>query len=295
MLNYPTPLPWPNADALGPPRLTTRVGRQHEPHESEQLRSFGNKKHMNTPTRLHIIKVAALVYLTAPQVFGATLTYDASLGTSPSAQGWTNVNSSLPESNYSISGGSLLQGDTSPDTNRQYYRSSGINFDFAQDTVLETARLKIISSGLSHPPDPDGLGFRRAGWGIQTFDTQGRFVTLYVGSGGFFLLGKNSESSGLIGFDSTTTFHDYALILNSSGANLTVDGTPMASLTFAQFRTGALTNAPSMDIGDISIAHSSSSQLGSFSVSVVAETPPHLNITMLGVQQVQIAWNANHT
>ena len=99
----------------------------------------------------------------------------------------------------------------------------------------------------------------------------------------------------MIGFDTTTTFHDYALTLNSSGASLTVDGTPMASLTFAQFRTDAPTNAPSMDIGDLTIAQSSSSQLSSFSITVVPETPPHLNITMLGVQQVQLAWNTNHT
>ena len=227
----------------------------------------------------------ALVIMQASgtDTIAATRTYEASAGTLPSAQGWTHFSSGLPESNYSVSAGSLLQGPTDPDTNIQGYKSSGINFDFARDTIVATSRLQIISSGLTHPPDPTGQGFRRAGWNLQVTDEQGRLVVLFVGSTGFFLLGQNSESSGLVAFDTTTAFHDYRLTVNSSGASLTVDGTPMGSLTFAQLRTDGAVDANTMHIGDRTLAQASSSRLSSFSLSV--STGQLLNIsTRLRVQ-----------
>jgi hypothetical protein len=225
---------------------------------------------MNLQTLLRTFQIAALLLAAAPCTIASTLTYDASLGTLPSAQGWTHFSSALSEANYSVSAGILFQGNTGADINRQFYESSSILFDFTQDTIVETARLQIISSGLSHPPDPSGLGSRRAGWGIQTTDIQGRYVTFFVGSSGFFLLGLNSESSGLVPFDTTTAFHEYEITVNGSGAGLSVDGMTMASLTFAQFGT-VTTNSTGMIIGDVTQSQGSSSRLDSFSINVVPE------------------------
>ena len=222
------------------------------------------------PRKRLAVVLAGVTVLLAPKLAAATLVYDASTGSLPSAQGWIHHVNGLLESNYTLADGSLVQAPTGTLENRQYYGRSDVAFDFAADEVTASARLQIISSGLDHPPDPQGMGYRRAGWSMELTDAANRYVACYVGSAGFFLLGRNSESSGVVGFDTTSAFHDYELLANARGATLFVDGKAMASLEFDQLRLDAFWRASTMFIGDVTLAEASSSRLRSFSLDTVS-------------------------
>jgi hypothetical protein len=229
--------------------------------------------------------LAATSAFASQSLVAATLSYHASTGMLPSAQGWAHFGSSLAETNYSLVNGSLLQGNTGAIENLQYYQSSGIAFDFDKDEVTVSATLQIIASGLTHPPDPSGLGYRRAGWSMDVTDTAGRFVALYVGASGLFLLGQNSESSGLVAFDTTSTFHTYTLQIKNTGAVLTVDGNPTATLLLSQFRLVGTNTANTVRFGDNTNAQASSSRLQSLELVVFA---PAMEIRF---SQVELCWD----
>lgn len=214
--------------------------------------------------------LAGLAAWFAPTLAAATYGYDAASGELPSAFGWIHRANGLVESNYSLVDGTLVQGGTATVDNRQYYGRTDTTFDFTADEVTASARLQIISSGLDHPPDPQGLGYRRAGWSLELTDAAGRLVSCYVGSAGFFLLGRNAESSGVVDFDTRSAFHDYELLVNARGATLRVDGSIKATLAFEQFRWDEADRANTFFIGDATLAEASSSRLRSFSLDTVS-------------------------
>ena len=205
----------------------------------------------------------------------ACLPYDPNLGTLPSGQEWLlHASGTLLESNYTLdtavpSEAVLVQGSTAPDGNVQAYRCTKATFNFGEDEVTLTAELKVFSSTLTHIPDPDNLGFNRAGWAIQPRDDAGWLVTLYIGESGLFILGENKHSSGLVAFNSTDGFHTYEFVINSTGASLFVDGgtTALAFLDRSEFRPLA-TNLSTADFGDLTIAEHSNTALRGFSIVV---------------------------
>jgi len=77
-------------------------------------RNRTNQETMKRLTNLSIVAAVA-VFLLSESAFAFTLAYDASLGTLPSAQGWTHVLSDpapddgLDETNYTVSGESSLK------------------------------------------------------------------------------------------------------------------------------------------------------------------------------------------
>lgn len=191
--------------------------------------------------------------------------YDPSLGTLPSAQGWTHYSDALPESNYSLVSESLVQGLTAPNENLQFYQSNSCVFDFTSIPVALTANLKIISS-------TSVLASPRTGWTMQVSDAAGRKVALWVAEDEVFLLGLNTELAGPYPIVTTDGFHVYRLDVNSTGAHLSIDGFPTGlSLTLSQFRTDGEPNV--MNIGDRTNRAHSSSQLKKFSLLVDDAVP----------------------
>ena len=102
---------------------------------------------------------------------------------------------------------------------------------------------------------------------MHAIDQLGRYVVLFVGDGGFFILGQNQFSSGLAQFDSTDSFHRYRLVVNSSGASVCVDGAtaPAVSLEIFKFRT--LERSDEAEFGDSTVNLSSNTAFKNFSIS----------------------------
>lgn len=234
----------------------------------------------NPITWVIAIFLVSLVIFTSSHESAAqgSLTYNPNLGTLPSAQGWVHNSNNLPQSNYSLDTSTpgdsqLVQGSTTPNGNVQVYGSTTVCFNFAEDEVTLEANLRVFSSGLVHDPEFPGPGSDRAGWAIYSIDEVGRFVLLFVGDSGFFILGQNQFSSGLVPFDSTDAFHLYRLVVDSSGASVFVDGsaTPLASLDLVKFGTTARSNEA--EFGDGTVNLSSNTALKAFSVSSTASCP----------------------
>ena len=210
-----------------------------------------------------------------------THSYTASSGFLPSAQGWDYGASSvwcsglppLAETNFTVSSGMLIQALTGDPCQYQWYSSTNLVYRFDTDQVRAFVNLQIITSSMQHPDDPPNMPNRRAGWSVLVRDQRGYHVQFFLGSSGFFLLGRNEESTGVIPFNSTDGFHSYRLDVDSSGARLLVDGTPRASLRMDQFRNDGVQPAAFI-IGDQTINNNSSSELTVASITVERQATP---------------------
>lgn len=201
-----------------------------------------------------------------------SLEYDAAGNTLPSAQGWLHRSSGLPETNYSLAEGALVQADTAPADQTQFYQSTGVEFDFTTHTVVAEATVRIRHSGL-RPPGADSPA---AGWGMKLTDAAGRAVTLFVGSSGCFLLGQDDHASSVLELDTTAAFHSFFLVVGRFGATVSVDppsaggarlataGFPALHLSFDQLRLDTASEGSSLILGDLSPNQASSSELQSF-------------------------------
>ena len=193
--------------------------------------------------------------------------YDAALGTLPSDQGWNHYSNGLPESNFSVVSGCLVQGSTGADANVQGYQSDACEFDFTDDMVTATATLRIITSTTG------GVGSPRAGWGIEVTDEAGLSVFLFVAEDEVFLLGLNTEMAGPLAMDTTDDFHVYELVVSGIGATLWIDNADTGlALVPSQFRTEEQ-HANTMLIGDLTILQNSSSELKEFGLCVDSTVP----------------------
>jgi hypothetical protein len=97
-------------------------------------------------------------------------------------------------------------------------------------------------------------------------DDHDEFITLAIGSTGFFLFGTDTFSSDLVSFDSTSAYADFQLRINRVGASVRLNGVEVATLARAHFGIDFF-QTRSVSLGDVSGAESSSSQLTSFGVS----------------------------
>ena len=199
--------------------------------------------------------------------------YDPSLGTKPSAQGWTHdvadplPDDELSEGNYLVALGALSQGDTGGSNtdagNTQWYEAAPPSFDFQADLIVVDLRLKILASTLTAPGQPTPS----AGFGVFVRDDSSQSVSLFVGAAGLFLQGMVGAggSSLLVPFDSTLAYADYQLRVDRYGASVLVDGTVLATLASEDLHTGFLPRV--VYPGDVSTTELSSSQLQSFRLS----------------------------
>ena len=125
--------------------------------------------------------------LAAGSASGQTFTYDASLGTLPSAQGWTHQFTDpvpvdgLSEANYTVAAGVLIQGDTGGINNdignTQAYAMPVTPFDYDTEVIVIDLALRINFSTLTAPPAP----FPRAGFSFALVDDGGELLHRYIG------------------------------------------------------------------------------------------------------------------
>lgn len=247
------------------------------------MQSGRRRGRMASPRRGLLAGALLLGWVSAANAQSWQRTYDASLGSLPSAQGWSlstvdpAPDDSLDEGNYLVSLGALTQGDTgggSTDaSNIQYYEIPLPGVDFDRDAIQVDLRLKILSS-TSDPPLP---GPPEAGFELFVEDDDGEFVRIYFGETGVMLYDFAVPSATtLAAFDTTADFADYRLRIDPDGASLAVNGTEVATLERDRFDQSFLYVTDRAGFGDLSGLHRSSSQIESVVVSRSTPTPPEV-------------------
>lgn len=209
---------------------------------------------------LATIATLAAGVMAAP-VQAATVTYNAGLGTLPTAQGWTQYEGGGIVPAPVVSGGLLLQGPT-VFSGHQYWEYDDSTFSFATGSVSVDFRIKIDSASFH--------GYPRGGYTVVVSDADGRMSALYLSSGSVFLTNDPvSGNSPIITFDTTNGFHDYNLVINSSGTALSIDGNPIVSMALGStgVQPGHL-----VSFGDATVLGNSESDLAYFSFSGVTLT-----------------------
>lgn len=228
---------------------------------------------------LAAIAALAGVALAVP-VQAATITYNAGLGSLPTVQGWTLYEGGGVVSAPVVSSGLLLQGPTSA-PGHQYWEYDDSTFNFATGSLSVDFRIKIDSASF-HP-------YPRGGYTVVLSDADGRLSALYLSSGSVFLTNDPvTGSSSIIPFNTTDGFHDYNLVINSSGSSLSIDGNPIVSLGLGSIgvQPGHL-----ISFGDATVLGNSESDLSFFTVSgvtlltpaVPAPEPASLGLLALGL------------
>jgi len=156
-----------------------------------------------------------------------------------------------------VSGGFLNQGPTT-NSESQYWQStinSNPAFDFNQGFVL-TARLNVVSSSYVETG-----GIRRSGYYYIFSDTLGRYYQFGIASDRVFFDNTSSAPTGGPAYTlvNTTGFHDYRVVVDSSGARAFFDGASIALTSAALGPTGVYT--PNVvQFGDVSILAASQTQ-----------------------------------
>ncbi len=194
----------------------------------------------------------------------ATITYNAGLGTLPTAQGWTQYEGGGIVPAPIVSGGLLQQGPT-VFSGHQYWEYDDSTFNFATGSISVDFRIKIDSASF-HP-------YPRGGYTVVLSDAAGRMSALYLSSASVFLTNDPvTGSSSIMPFDSTDGFHDYNLVINSSGTSLSIDGNPIVSMGLG---SSGVQPGHLISFGDATLLGDSESDLAYFTVSgVTLLTPP---------------------
>ncbi len=161
--------------------------------------------------------------------------YDASLGTLPSAQGWTLEEIGAASPPYSVGGGELRQGPTSPNGN-QGWGIDNAQADFASQAgqVFELDARVVAST---FDPNGSGPGNWRAGFTLLIVDRNLRLVSLGLTNSGLVVSTDRNfalSASVSVPLDTTSAFRRYRVAVNSTGARVFVDGVLAASLGVPQ-------------------------------------------------------------
>ncbi len=184
-----------------------------------------------------------------------TTIYDASLGTLPTAQGFTaNVTSPIvPVVNAGVLDvDGYTQGVNSRDA---YY--TGSNGTFLFSSFVMEADLQIFQS--TQRGVPNGGNYPRGGFALGASDNNQKFLHLMVSETGAWLqtsdgTGLNPTGTPFLAFDTTDTFHTYRVETNGSTAKLYMDHALTASLTLNLSNlTVAGDTASTVSFGDESI------------------------------------------
>ena len=185
------------------------------------------------------------------------LEYDASSGFLPSAAGWTHVledplpDDGLDESNFSVAGGVLTQGDTGGPNgdvaNRQYYETTDYDYHPDLDTIEIEFRVRITPGSSWTPPsmaDPNP----GAAFGVDVADLENERILFWLGAGGLYVWAGFEQALHL--FDPTASMMDYVLRIDALGVGISVNGTPVGFVprsTFGPYPT------PRLRFGDYSL------------------------------------------
>lgn len=164
-----------------------------------------------------------------------TGSYDPSLGTLPSDQGWTVDSSGSPPP--AVVGGVLHQGPTG---DYQYWERNDVVTDFSTPAGLAVEFTLHIASSTSGEGG-DGVSWR-AGYMAYFADQEGRFVGLGITAAGVRVSNHGSwlysASSPWISVDTTSQFNTYLLTADASGVALSINGIPIPAASLPSGSTG---------------------------------------------------------
>jgi hypothetical protein len=153
-----------------------------------------------------------------------SLVFDASLGTLPTAQGWSFDGSyNAP---MSVSGGQLTMGPTTVNGTTLWNHDLVEPLDFTTQTAHIEATVRLTGAGFGNIS-----GFRRGGFSLYIQDSVGSWIIADVGDGRISMRNDNNGTSDpVMAFDMTDAFHTLRLEAGPSGARLLVDGSQMLTL-----------------------------------------------------------------
>jgi hypothetical protein len=163
-------------------------------------------------------------------VRGQVLTYDASLGTLPEAQGWTFVSINQTPPAPTVSNGILHLGPTTGNSDYQAWQWISVpSLDFTKSYDME-ASLHVISSNYTFLGD----GEQRSGYYFDLIDEAGRVFFIGISSNGIAINndGAFNPSNGVPfkAFNTTDAFHLYRFEIQNGSGTLFIDGNLFATL-----------------------------------------------------------------
>lgn len=205
---------------------------------------------------VRVLAAAAALSFAAANTLATVVTYDPSLGTLPTAQGWTFGGTTLAGAN--ASSGTLTYGPTTTSgTTFWNYDLPDNTMDFSTTTWSMTANVRLSGATWGNVS-----GFRRGGFVMLLADDAGRWITADIGDNSISLRNDNNGTSDPSASVSLTgSFHTVQLVASPTGGQLFVDGTLRVSLAmgsgfgsrnYMSFGEGSiLASAASTEIGGI--------------------------------------------
>ncbi len=189
-----------------------------------------------------------------------TYTYDPSLGTLPTAQGWTE--NADPSATVFLNGGLLSVQSTL--AGGQSWSLTGSPFVYTERVVVEASMRINASNYKSSFP-------RRAGYYLGIMDDTSLPVWTSVTDQGVYFHYEAEVYSGFVPMTlNDGQFHDFRMVADATGFDLFVDGSQVLD---APFRTGVWANPNFIGFGDMSGAGVSNTDLGFFRVTVGIPEP----------------------
>lgn len=196
------------------------------------------KTNVISATRMAVV---VLGIAAAPVPAWSWVTYEASLGTLPQAQGWTLVEDISPPMPYTVGVGAgqlhlSTLGFASDGTNGGgvWWQRNDMPIDFSGDFSVEVS--VRIASAPNHSVNAVA-GYPRPGYTLAAYDVNGRFLWIGLGSGEIFLSNTAFGQYGTANtvttpFNTTDAIHVYRLERGAGGvgAALRIDGVTRLTL-----------------------------------------------------------------
>ena len=207
-------------------------------------------------------------------------TYNPSLGTLPTSQGFTLVTDDTAAPAPFVSGNLLYQGPTTTNAIQSWQSNTPAPIDFNAGASME-AILHVDSSNYYNP----GPGQQKSGYYLALYDHSGRDFTIGIDSAGITVntdgIGNAGQGVARKPFDTTSAFHDYRLDVAGGVGTLSIDGaffasTPVNDSGFPNYYDLAL-------FGDGSYSGTSQTELNLFRYTVPAPEPTCLGLVAVGI------------
>ncbi len=207
-------------------------------------------------------------------------TYDPSLGSLPTSQGFNLVTDDVAAPSPYTSGNLLYQGPTTANAVQWWQSTTPAPIDFDTGESME-AILHVDSSNYYYP----GPGQQKSGYYLAVYDHLGRNFTIGIDSAGITVntdgIGTGGEGVARTPFDTTSGFHDYRLDIAGGVGTLSIDGaffasTPVILPTIYNYYDFAA-------FGDGSYAGTSQTELFQFRYTVPVPEPEPTSLSLLAV------------
>lgn len=174
----------------------------------------------------------------ASPALASVLSYQPSLGTLPTAQGWSfrGSNSSVP---MSAATGTLIYGPTTVGGTTYWGYDNTDPLLFATGTASIEANIRLTGSDWGN-----FSGFRRAGFLLYLADDAGRWIIAEIGSNTISLGNDNNRTSDpSVAMDFASSFRTVRLEAGPTGAQLFVDGTQVLTLALGTGQAAGATGS----------------------------------------------------